>query len=188
MKQKVLFTLSIFLLAVLMLQPVTEAVPIRADLPGDIPAPSLQIMKWVSTYDQIEPGQDFSVYVNITNFGKYAAYNLTIDEPSFANFTIDTIKNYEEHKWITIYPNATFSYLYTFKFEREGDFTIGATSVDYTDINGSAYSAISQPITITVSVTPPPITKTVQWRILGIWMGAIIALPLITFLLKKYLW
>ena len=83
---------------------------------GVVDAPALQVKKVVNVVDRIEPGYEVNITVNITNFGSFPAYNLTIEEPSFQNFTVKNLVGFDEHKWIRVDPNATFSYGYSFTF------------------------------------------------------------------------
>jgi hypothetical protein len=160
--------------------------PVYSEPVEESPFPALQIKKWISTETRIQPFTNVTVYVNITNFGNHNAYNLTIDEPTFEDWTVLKLVNYEEANWVQVDAEATLSYSYTFQFSREGNFVIENTKITYYDENSTQYESRSGDIFMEVFIIPPPPSLREQWQQLLLICSIIVALPIVLALIRKY--
>ncbi len=173
------------IVSLLVFSTVADAKPIYS--PIETPDhPALQIMKWVDKESPIQTGENVTVYVNITNFGKSPAYNITINEPFFSDFSVDLVTGFEPAKWVVIGTNASISYSYSFTFEKPGNYLIEATTAFYTDSDQNSYKARSGIIDLEVIKGAPPISLEDEWRQIFLMLGSILALPIVWLLLKKF--
>lgn len=92
---------------------------------------------------QVEPGQAINVNISIRNIGQKTAYNLTIVDPSFADWAISSL-NITTQKYVIVQPNATVFYYYYFVPILEGNYTLESTEVNYFHLNGTEYRSFSQ--------------------------------------------
>ncbi len=92
---------------------------------------------------QVEPGQTINVNITIKNIGQRTAYNLTVVDPSFADWAISSL-NINTQKYVIVQPNATVFYYYYFVPILEGNYTLESTEIDYFHLNGSEYRSFSQ--------------------------------------------
>ncbi len=165
----------------------TNALPVYSEKEGP-PYPSLQIIKWIDvTEDHVKVGQTINVYVNITNFGGSAAFNVTIVEPIFQNFSISNLEGYNPKNWVRMDPGASVFYSFQFAFEKAGNYTIEPTTAQYTDAELNDYSSKSGFFDLKVLKGNPPISKKDEWKFAFSLMGGFIALPVIWLIAKKYI-
>ncbi|MFW9852209.1 MAG: hypothetical protein ACFFDS_04670 [Candidatus Thorarchaeota archaeon] len=92
---------------------------------------------------RVEPGQIINVNISIKNIGQKTAYNLTIFDPSFADWAISSL-NMNTQRYVIVQPNATVFYYYYFVPILEGNFTLESTEVNYFHLNGTEYRSFSQ--------------------------------------------
>lgn len=164
----------------------SSAIPIYSEKEGP-PYPALQIFKTINIEeDIIQVGTEIQVNVNITNFGGKAALNVSLVEPVFENFTISNLKGYDPKTWIRINPGASLSYSFSFAIQKEGNYTIEATTASYVDSEMNEYSAKSGFFDLQVIKGTPPVSKNEEWRLAFTQMGAILAVPIIWLILKKF--
>ncbi|MDH5403294.1 MAG: hypothetical protein OEZ01_17495 [Candidatus Heimdallarchaeota archaeon] len=161
--------------------------PIYSPVPEDLKRPALQIQKWVDA-DEIEINDEMTVHVNISNWSAYVAYNLTIEEPSFNNYTITSVKGFDRYQWVEFGQNVSVYYNYTFTYEFSGNFSIAPTAIDFVDVNGTKYYAISSSIPVFVYIREPPAPATLVWRDLFLLSTAMLLIPIAVLLMNKYVW
>jgi len=92
---------------------------------------------------QVEPRQIINVNVSIKNIGQRTAFNLTIFDPSFADWAISSLEK-DRQNYVIVQPNATVFYRYYFAPIHEGNYTLESTEVVYYHLNGTRYRSFSQ--------------------------------------------
>ncbi len=92
---------------------------------------------------QVEPGQTINVNISIKNIGQRTAFNLTIFDPSFADWAFSSL-NITTQKYVIVQPNATVFYYYYFVPILEGNYTLESTEINYFHLNGTEYRSFSQ--------------------------------------------
>jgi len=164
----------------------TEAKVVSEDLQTKVPFPSLKIEKWINASERIEPDQVVTVHVNITNVGLKTAYNLSVSEPSFENFSVLNVNGYDGRNWVEMAPNATYSYDFSMKFVKEGIYTIERTTITYQDAADMSYTAYSGFFKLDVTKVEVPVSTLDQWKSMAVWLLLILVIPGVLYLINKY--
>jgi hypothetical protein len=163
-----------------------SGVPIYGDPPvGDTPL--LQIEKWASDTD-FRLGTSTTVRVNITNWSTQSAYNLTISEPRFSEWSAKEISGYEEYEYDIVDQDGSIYYEYEIVIQNDGFYTIHPTVITYFDADGFDYIAKSYHIDLNVFSVDPPLDDSEVWgRVLNISL-LIIMVPIIALTVNRYVW
>lgn len=166
----------------------SSAVPIYGDPPSEDTGVALQVQKWI-TADAIELNENFTVFVNITNFSSlHPARNLNITEPTFEEFSVSEIIGYDEYQYTEIGPGGTISYSYTLLPIVEGSFTIEPTVVGFVNENGTVNQAYSNYINFNVSISVEEQDNSQLWRTLSLYSFILVGIPIILFTISKFVW
>lgn len=159
---------------------------------GDPPEtiiPTLSIQKWVSNTDVLV-NEKITVYVNITNYGRAYAFNLSIDEPIFSDWVISDLIGWDEYEWLQVGQGGSIFYQYTTTITLEGEFLIQETVIEYEDINGSRYKARSTSIALTVSEVERVAERATldeKWVVIFQLTTGLIFIPLVVILSKRFM-
>lgn len=148
--------------------------------------PVLQVRKTLSD-DQVYLGNNVTVYLNITNWSTKTAFNLSITEPIFNNWSITDFIGYDNYIWTEIQPLGSISYQYQMTLLAEGNYTIKGTVIDYVDENGTSYVARSADIDLFVFTEEPLPDFTERWNTILLMSTLIIAVPVMLLLLNNWL-
>ena len=146
---------------------------------------SLKIKKWIEGEQIVSIGETITVHVNVTNVGKLTAHNLTVIEPLFSNYTVDTLNSYTPHNWVTVFSKGTFSYSYSFSFRKLGVYYIESTRITSRDSNQVSYEAFSNHIQIDVVENPSIRFTAFEWLYISLLCIGIVSLPIFVFIINS---
>ena len=147
--------------------------------------PILSVLKW-SSAEEVELGQNITIYVNITNWSDQSAYNLTIDEPKISDWAKANFTDYDDYVFTRVDSGASIFYQYTMTMRNEGNYTVEPTLIRYLDFNGTQYSAFSTFIPINVFIIPPALELGELWQNI-FWLSTLfMGLPISVLLYNKY--
>lgn len=185
MRRKFLFVILSTLL-IFSYTSTAQVVSIDSEVPtGD--GPVIQVRKWTSQ-EGLLLGDQLTIFVNITNWSEYNAYNLSINEPSFNNATFNYISGYEEYEYVELGPTGSVSYEYTLEPVNEGNYSVLPTEVRYYDRNNTEYNARSHFISFFVYEETPPVDKSELWGDV-FWLSTLVlSVPIALFAVNKYIW
>ncbi len=145
----------------------------------------LQVLKWASD-DEITLGAEITVFVNITNWSDYDAFNLTIDEPIFSNWSITEFVGYDEYVFTKIAAGSSIYYQYTMKLINDGNYTIEPTVVNYVDINSTQFMAKSSYIPLLIITEEAKKELSDYWNDIFLMAAIFVLIPIAIRLLYKY--
>ena len=149
--------------------------------------PVLQVLKWVDDRS-VHLGENITIHVNITNWSSVSAYNLSITEPIFNNWSRTDFLGYDNYVWVEIKSGGSISYDYSMTMNVEGNYSLKATIINYVDENTTSYLAQSSDIPINIYVTEILYDFSPIWQNI-FWMASIIILvPIILLAINKFLW
>ncbi len=179
---------SIFLFIFLFLL-INSSIPSSAVIYGSPPTedrPILQVKKTISD-DQIHLGNNITVYLNITNWSSKTAFNLSISEPIFNNWSITEFLGYDNYIWTEIQPMASISYQYSMTLVAEGNYTVKGTSINYVDENGTSYGARSADKDLYIYIDAPLPDYSERWNTILLMSVLVIAVPVVLLFLNRLL-
>ncbi len=148
--------------------------------------PVLQVKKTMSD-DQVHLGNNVTVYLNITNWSTKIAFNLSITEPIFNNWSITEFLGYDNYVWTEIQPMASISYQYSMTLLAEGNYTVKGTEINYVDENGTSYVARSADKDLYVFIIAPLPDYSERWGTVLMMSTLIIAVPVVLLLTNRWL-
>ena len=157
------------------------------DTPQLEPFPVLRVKKWIDEpRSQVLPGDSITIFVNITNFGKSSAFDLTIDEPIFQTFAAEYSIPYESHFWAEVESNSSIFYSFSFSFAKIGTYSIESTVVTFSDENGTKLTSSSNYLPVDVIETVILVNEDSAWFAIFIWMLLLLFLPVIAYLINRF--
>lgn len=153
--------------------------------PLEVGSPVLQVLKWTSD-DQVQLGDEITVFVNITNWSDQIAYNLTIKEPLFANWSRTDFKGYEDYVFTKIASGASVTYQYTMTLLNEGNYIIEPTEITYYNENSTVFHARSSFSSLLIYIEEPIESFDAYWKNILLMTVLFILLPIIVRVIIYY--
>ena len=169
---------NIFLFIFLFLL-INSAISSSAVIYGPPPSedrPVLQVKKTLSD-DQVHLGDNVTVYLNITNWSTKIAFNLSITEPIFNNWSITEFVGYDNYIWTEIQPMGSISYQYQMTLLAEGNYTVKGTVINYVDENSTSYVARSADLDLYVFTVEPLPDYSERWGTILLMSSLILRCP-----------
>ena len=111
------------------------------ELPSIPPYPALHVWKYFNNTEDnpIKPNEVLHVQVNITNFGNSSAYNLTVVESAYGEYSGKELSEPRLYNWTRLDRNSSVLFDYYLTFPYDGLFRIGKTEITYYDENNTQY-------------------------------------------------
>ncbi len=179
--------LIVFIFVIIIFQVANSyGIPLYGDPPED-ERPLLQILKWASE-TELKVDENITVHVNITNWSLKTAFNLTIIEPRFSEWTVNNIQTYEKYIYVVVEPNASIYYEYTFQIKNEGDYVIHPTTIDYFDENNYPYFATTYHIELSTYQEEPLVDISDLWENILQISAVIVLIPIVILIVNRVIW
>ncbi len=159
--------------------------PEQAENQTSYAAPALRLIKEIEK-DRISPGENITIILEITNNGNSTAYNVSIEEPEYPEWSIVKAR-YATLKFAEIRVNATTRLNYTLQVLKEGEYTIESTIATFEDENGTSYTSYSNTVKLVVSYLPPPPSYFFEWSMTLLLMLSVFVIIIGTKFLRNWL-
>jgi len=176
------------ILLFIMILLINSAISSSAVIYGDPPSedrPVIQVKKKLSAV-QVHLGDNVTVYLNITNWSTKTAFNLSITEPIFNNWSITEFLGYDVYLWAEIQPMGSISYQYSMTPIAEGNYTVKGTEINYVDENGTSYLARSADNDLYVFTQEPILDFSERWNTILLMSTLIVTVPIVLLMLNRW--
>ena len=116
--------------------------------------------------DTVYIGEWFKIRIIISNIGNATAYNLTIYDSKYSNWTIE-LRNYQPvYRLVSIEPNATIVIVYEARILKTAyeNYSLGNVRLVYYDNASKKHEVVSEELTIKVKSKETMIDKEAVYR------------------------
>ncbi len=149
--------------------------------------PLLGVIKFTEK-DEVRVGEEFTVFIEIKNFGNSTAYNITLED-YYPDWEFEVLEHGGTN-WDKLDPNETVITFFKLKIENyvTNLYSLGKAKVIYYDSLGNRYVAYSEEVWVkVVYYGANPVNIENIWKNTGVWVGLLVLSIVAPLLLLEFL-